>query len=106
MLNGRPKSTQPFLFLRTRAPFSPITGCSTVSGVAKRHLKLAGISTRGLSAHAFRHTAATQMVRRGIGFKQVADVLGHRLLETTNIYAKLDVDTLQRVALPWPGGQA
>ncbi len=104
--NGRPKSTQPFLFLRTRAPFSPITGCSTVSGIAKRHLKLAGISTRGLSAHAFRHTAATQMVRRGVGFKQVADVLGHRLLETTNIYAKLDVDTLHRVALPWPGGQA
>jgi len=104
--NGRPKSNQPFLFLRTRAPFSPITGCSTVSGIAKRHLKLAGISTRGLSAHAFRHTAATQMVRRGVAFKQVADVLGHRLLETTNIYAKLDEDTLHRVALPWPGGQA
>jgi len=80
--NGRPKSNQPFLFLRTRAPFNPITGCSAVSGIAKRHLKLAGISVRGLSAHAFRHTAATQMVRRGVGFKQVADVLGHRLLET------------------------
>jgi integrase/recombinase XerD len=33
------------------------------------------------------------MVRRGVGFKQVADVLGHRLLETTNIYAKLDEDS-------------
>jgi site-specific recombinase XerD len=94
------------VFLRTRAPFSPITGCSTVSCIAKRHLKLAGISIHGLSAHAFRHTAATQMVRRGAGFKQVADVLGHRLLETTNIYAKLDEETLHRVALPWPGGQA
>jgi len=103
--NGRPKSAQPFLFLRTRAPFSPITGPSTVSCIAKRHLKLAGISIRGLSAHSFRHTAATRMVRRGVGFKQVADVLGHRLLETTNIYAKLDEDSLHRVALPWPGGQ-
>jgi len=65
--NGRPKSAQGFVFLRTRAPFSPIIGCSTVSGIAKRHLKLAGISIRGLSAHAFRHTAATQMVRRGVG---------------------------------------
>jgi integrase/recombinase XerD len=73
--NGRPKSAQPFLFLRTRAPFSPITGPSTVSCIAKRHLKLAGISIRGLSAHSFRHTAATQMVRRGVGFKQVAGVL-------------------------------
>jgi integrase/recombinase XerD len=104
--NGRPKSNQPFAFLRTRAPFSPITGCSTVSCIAKSHLKIAGIAIRGLSAHAFRHTAATQMVRRGASFKQVADVLGHRLLETTNIYAKLDEDTLQGVALPWPGGQA
>lgn len=104
--NGRPKSAHPFLFLRNRAPFSPITGVGTVSGIAKRHLKLAGISTRGLSAHAFRHTAATRMVRRGVGFKQVADVLGHRLLETTNIYAKLDEDRLHRVSLPWPGGQA
>ena len=103
--NGRPKSAQSFIFLRTRAPFSPITGPSAVSGIAKRHLKLAGISSRGLSAHAFRHTAATRMVRRGVGFKQVADVLGHRLLETTNIYAKLDEDTLHQVALPWPGGQ-
>jgi len=104
--NGRPKSAQPFLFLRTRAPFSPIAGPSTVSCIAKRHLKLAGISICGLSAHSFRHTAATRMVRRGVGFKQVADVLGHRLLETTSIYAKLDEDSLHRVALPWPGGQA
>jgi site-specific recombinase XerD len=103
---GRPTSAEPYVFLRTRAPFSPLTGSTTVSCLAKRHLKLAGISIRGLSAHAFRHTAATQMVRRGASFKQVADTLGHRLLETTAIYAKLDEDTLQRVALPWPGGQA
>ena len=104
--DSRPTSSQPYVFLRTRAPFSPLTGCSTVSCIAKRHLTLAGISIRGLSAHAFRHTAATRMVRLGASFKQVADVLGHRLLETTNIYAKLDEDTLHRVALPWPGGQA
>ena len=104
--NSRPTSAQPYIFLRTRAPFSPVTGCSTVSHIAKRHLRLAGISVRGLSAHAFRHTAATRMVRRGASFKEVADVLGHRLLETTNIYAKLDEDTLHRVALPWPGGKA
>ena len=104
--NSRPASSQPYIFLRTRAPFSPITGCSTVSCIAKRHLNLAGISIHGLSAHAFRHTAATQMVNSGAGFKQVADVLGHRLLETTNIYAKLDENTLHRVALPWPGGQS
>jgi site-specific recombinase XerD len=51
-----------------------------------------------------RHTAATQMVRRGATFKQVADVLGHARLETTAIYAKLDLNGLSRVALAWPEG--
>lgn len=53
-------------------------------------------------AHVLRHTAATQMVRAGASFKQVADVLGHARIETTTIYAKLDLETLARIALPWP----
>jgi site-specific recombinase XerC len=44
------------------------------------------------------------MVQRGVSFKAVADVLGHARLQTTAIYAKLDLDTLAAVALPWPGG--
>jgi site-specific recombinase XerC len=46
------------------------------------------------------------MVTGGVGFKQVADVLGHQSLETTALYAKLDLTTLAAVALPWPGGTA
>jgi site-specific recombinase XerD len=42
------------------------------------------------------------MVRAGATFKQVADVLGHARIETTTIYAKLDVEALSQVALPWP----
>jgi hypothetical protein len=37
--------------------------------------------------------------------KQVADVLGHESLQTTTIYAKLDLDSLSQLALPWPGGE-
>ena len=56
-----------------------------------------------LGAYTFRHTAASQMVNRGASFKEVADVLGHRSLQTTGIYAKLDLDALVAVALPWMG---
>jgi site-specific recombinase XerD len=72
--------------------------------MAARALRRAGItaSTR-LGAHTFRHTAAAQMVNQGASFKDVADVLGHRSLQTTGIYAKLDVETLAAVALPWMG---
>ena len=54
-------------------------------------------------AHVFRHTAASGMVNRGASFKDVADVLGHQSLQTTGIYAKLDLDALSEVALPWIG---
>jgi site-specific recombinase XerD len=56
-----------------------------------------------LSAHTFRHSAASQMVNRGASVKDVADVLGHRSLQTTGIYAKLDLDALAAVSLPWMG---
>lgn len=56
-----------------------------------------------LGAHTFRHSAASQMVNRGVSFQDVADVLGHRSLQSTGIYAKLDLEALAAVALPWMG---
>jgi site-specific recombinase XerD len=44
------------------------------------------------------------MVNHGATFKEVADLLGHRWIATTLIYAKLDMKSLAQVALPWPGG--
>ncbi len=43
------------------------------------------------------------MVQRGASLKEVADVLGHRDLDSAAIYAKLDLPALREVALPWPG---
>jgi len=42
------------------------------------------------------------MVQRGTSLKEVADFLGHRCLDTTTIYTKLDLPALREVALPWP----
>jgi integrase/recombinase XerD len=72
--------------------------------VVKRLLQKADIKRGSSGAHLFRHTAASQMVCRGASFKEVADVLGHQSLQTTGIYAKLDLAALAQVALPWPGG--
>ena len=100
--SGRPQSPSRRIFLRCRAPFTPLTS-QAVSEVARRAQRRAGVSGVRLGAHVFRHSAATTMVRQGSSFKEVADVLGHQRLETTAIYAKLDVARLARVALPWPG---
>jgi integrase/recombinase XerD len=102
--HGRPVSASRRVFLHFRAPFRPFAGPSAISQVAKRAMRRAGIpDTPLLGAHIFRHSAASQMVNRGASFKEVADVLGHRSLQTTGIYAKLDLEVLASVALPWMG---
>ena len=100
-----PVDSSRFLFHRGRPPYAPIRA-STVTNIAQRWLRRANVPLPRVGAHVFRHTAATRMVQRGTTFKAVADVLGHARLETTAIYAKLDLDTLQPVALPWPGGES
>jgi len=105
--HGRPGSTHRQVFLQLRAPFRPFTNACSVSDLARRAMVRAGLPpTPRLGAHTFRRTAASQMVNRGVRFKDVADVLGHQSLATTALYAKLDVETLASVALPWPGGGA
>jgi site-specific recombinase XerD len=99
----RPRRPCRAVFLQARPPYEPLVARG-VSEVAQRALARAGLSVVRPGAHVLRHTAATQMVRRGATLKQVADVLGHASLQTTGIYAKLDLNTLARVALPWPGG--
>jgi site-specific recombinase XerD len=90
------------VFLRGHAPVGAITP-GIVTAIAQQALARAGVTTVRAGAHAFRHTVATHLVCGGASFKVVADVLGHARLETTAIYAKLDVDALAGVALPWPG---
>jgi site-specific recombinase XerD len=101
---GRPQSTSREVFLRCRPPFRPLTK-SAVWWMVRQAFEHAGIVVpSGIASHIFRHTAASQMVNRGASFKDVADVLGHQSIETTGIYAKLELDTLAAVALPWGGG--
>ena len=104
LCGGRPTTTSRVVFLHCQAPFRPFSDSAAISRIAARALGRAGVSGYArLGAHVFRHTAASQMVNQGASFKDVADVLGHRSLQTTGIYAKLDLATLSDVALPWMG---
>ncbi|HKE86480.1 MAG TPA: tyrosine-type recombinase/integrase [Vicinamibacterales bacterium] len=90
------------VFLRARPPYRPLTAAA-ITSVAQRALRRADVTIVRPGAHSFRHTVASQLVQHGVSLKAVADVLGHAELDTTAIYAKLDVATLLTVALPWPG---
>lgn len=106
LTKGRAHSSSRLVFLNFRPPFRPFEGPSAVSRIARRALLRADLPKQPmLGAHLFRHSAATTMVCQGASFKDVADVLGHRSLQTTGIYAKLNLASLVAVALPWPGDE-
>ena len=98
---GRPSSDSRKLFLGSRAPYGDLS-TSTVPAVVTRACERAHLPPR--SAHQLRHTAATQMLRGGASLKGIAEVLRHRSLDTTAIYAKVDHLALRPLARPWPGG--
>jgi site-specific recombinase XerD len=92
------------LFLSRRPPFGPLRCPSFVTTLVGTILKRAGINVHRGGAHVLRHTLATGMVRQGATFKEIADILGHRSIASTGIYAKLDLGSLEKVAISWPGG--
>ena len=100
-LRYRPQSQFRSVFLLARAPYCPLSG-QTVSGIVHRACIRAELPI--VHAHRLRHTAATEMLRAGGSLPEVAQVLRHRQLATTNIYAKVDRRSLRALARPWPGG--
>jgi len=97
----RPVTSHPAIFVRQKAGIDqPITSAA-IQKVVLHACRRAGLIHS--SAHALRHTLACRLVENGSSLKEVADVLRHRSLNTTLIYAKLDTPKLSTVPLPWPG---
>ena len=100
--NSRPPYAYPHVFLTCRAPYHPFPHSSSLSAIVQRRFRAAGIELSSMGAHAFRHGFATRMLHKGHSLKAVADVLGHRHLQSTFIYTKVDFKALKQVALQWP----
>lgn len=91
------------LFLRVIAPVGEIDRF-VVAGIVYAACQRAGLPRVG--AHRLRHTAATEMLRAGATLVEIGEVLGHQEPRTTARYAKVDRQTLRRLARPWPDGGA
>lgn len=100
---ARPRTGSDVLFIRSRAPFRAFASHHAISLIVTRAMRRAGITcqSRG-AAHVLRHSAATSMLRQGASLQDIAAILRHRSIETTQIYAKVDVATLRQIAQPWP----
>ncbi|MDP2373604.1 tyrosine-type recombinase/integrase [Reyranella sp.] len=101
--NGRPESTCRGVFLRSRAPFDELKTQSDICQIVHRAIDRAGIEVKVTGSHQLRHALAVDMLRQGISLTEIGQVLRHRSPEATRRYAKIDLDGLREVALPWPG---
>jgi integrase/recombinase XerD len=102
--NVRQHCSSRHLFIRSRAPHVGLLGASTMGSIVLRALDRAQIRSHHRGAHMFRHSLATRMLRHGASLAQIGQVLRHQNVQTTEVYAKVDLIALRRLALPWRGG--
>ncbi len=102
--HSRPACSSRQVFVRMRAPNRGFASSAAISSIVHRALDRAGLDPAHKGAHLLRHSVATQMLRQGASLAEIAELLRHRSQQTTMIYAKVDLDLLRPLALPWPGG--
>ena len=89
------------VFLTVKAPARPLTS-GVISYLVRIHMHKAGIVMAGAGSRTLRQSWAIRALANDSPIKSIADVLGHRYIDTTFIYAKADLKTLREVAMPWP----
>ena len=99
--HGRPRTTNREVFVAAQAPLVAI-GRGGVASIVRRACVRAGLPEVG--THRLRHTVACEMVRSGVPLAEIGQVLRHRSLSSTAIYARVDLDQLRQLAQPWPVG--
>jgi integrase len=95
--NARPRSSCRNVFLSFHPPFGSMNPASIYEIVSYR-LKRLHIRSRHRGPHALRHACATELLKRGISPREIADFLGHRTCQSVGIYAKFDMHSLQKVS--------
>jgi site-specific recombinase XerD len=100
--HARPACPFRNVFISPRAPYRPLKNGSVLSSIVNRAVKRAGLNPQNKGAHLLRHTLATECLRKGATLTEVGEILRHRNIDTTAIYAKVDFTRLRTLAMPWP----
>ena len=98
----RPPCDTRHVFIRGRAPHRGLGHPSTISTIVGRALIRAGLEPPRKGAHLLRHSLATEMLRGGASMAEIGQILRHRTPQTTEIYAKVDLEGLRSIARVWP----
>jgi len=102
LCNDRPICSARRVFLRMRAPCKGFKDSSTVSTIVRRAVHRSGLNPPSKGAHLLRHSLATGMLHKGASMTEIGELLRHRSPNSTEIYAKVDIEGLRSIARPWP----
>lgn len=103
--NDRPRCACRNVFVRLVAPYMKLSNSPVIAVITRKALEKAGVESVRKGSHLFRHSLATEMLRQGASLDEIGQVLRHRDPDTTAIYAKVDLNALRKLAIPWPGGK-
>ena len=103
VLNERPKSDLPYVFLSANMPYSKL---NVTWHIVKNSIESAGVTTtnRLTGTRMFRHNVASTMVKRGIPLPVIAEELGHKSMDSTMVYISTNQQKLSTLTLPLPKG--
>jgi site-specific recombinase XerD len=103
---GRPQTSSRRLFVKHFPPVGEPIRSNVVANAVRRAQVRAGFKRRAHGTHVLRQTAASRLLNAGASLKVIADLLGHRHIDTTAIYTKVDLRKLAEVALAWPEAES
>jgi integrase/recombinase XerD len=97
-------TTSRALFVTDRPPHRPFKNGQVLNAILKDAFARTGLTPPApyVGAHILRHSLATNLVQCGASLEEISDTLRHRSRASTMIYARLDIDGLRSIALPWP----
>ncbi|MBF0199544.1 MAG: tyrosine-type recombinase/integrase [Planctomycetes bacterium] len=99
----RGKGSSQHVFLRHFAPRVALSGPAAIGHIVRTVMNQAGLNIVGRgAAHSLRHSLATKMIRTGASMAEISQILRHKSLSSTAIYAKVDIEELRGVAQEWP----
>jgi integrase/recombinase XerD len=103
---ARPESMHAKLFLRARTPAGPDLKHTAICDIYAKRARESALSLHGSSAYCLRHSFAMRLLNQGVGIKAIGDLLGHRTLESTCVYLRLQTEELRKVGLSVPKAKA
>lgn len=102
LMNSRPISNEPYIFLALRAPYNPLPSENHLHQVLNKYIIRSGISItadKSHGMHSMRHTLASRLLKQGTPLPVISGILGHRDSNATAEYLRVDTEQLRSCTL-------